>query len=540
MFQGRQITDKRVASRAPAGVLTFGDAWWDLERLVFQQQWKTWNPTSSAAIVQPLASLNLFQDFTTGYYLTNGAQIEEVLNWAIASGVNVQIGTVDLAWYIQPYPATALSCASAIQVCLKPTPGACCYIDMSTTPPTFNCRERYYHTALSLPYASGSHRSSELVPRYDMQAPQVVFQYSQTVDITVGDQHQVWNNIYWDAWPLDSTLPFAKQGGKQVGAIVTPIKLADWRQVNLMQTVVGGAFANPPPLDWWKGKKPAMAGYTDLAYVAGSFKILDPNGNDITTTILASYPNELVGGAVASWMKDGTGTQIGKQDVTVQGAFTYSEKDPRGRVWHTVGPANPHVVSVNTRLTNSAIGEVPYQVLQSLDTGQSPVANLAQYLWTLLSWLFWDGSHDMVEADGQGAPAVGTIVDCRYAINLTGGATDWAGMLSPVHAVDIDFTRGKTAIQFGLPKRVGPSELEELCQFFKWRVILSNPQLRSAGNLGPVTGEVVGTTPRENTSNSAEPPQLHTVMFPAGVRYGAVYLHLSDAENECTRDQAGG
>src|ERR1035441_5210744 len=43
VFQGRQITDQRVASKSPAETLTFADAWWDFENLTLQQQWKFWD-----------------------------------------------------------------------------------------------------------------------------------------------------------------------------------------------------------------------------------------------------------------------------------------------------------------------------------------------------------------------------------------------------------------------------------------------------------------------------------------------------------------
>jgi hypothetical protein len=405
---------------------------------------------------------------------------------------------------------------------------------MSTTPPTFNCQARDYHTALNLPYASGTHKSSELIPRYDMQAPQVVIQYRKRVSITQAGQTQTWIEFPYDAWPLDATLPAGVQGGKQVGAMIVPIDLADYTRTDIVQNVTAAAFGNPPSLDWWKGKKRAMANYTGLAYVANSLKILDPTGADITSTVLADFPNELTDGQVASWMKDpGSGDSIGVQACTVQAAFTYSETDPQGRVWHTVGTGNPHVIHVNVRLTNSGVGLVPYTHTISEDTGETPVANLAQYTWTLLSQLFWDGSHSIVERNASGAPEVGTIVDCRHAVNLTGGMAAWATMLSPVHGVEIDFTRGTTDVQFGLPKYVGPADLEQLCQFYKFRRRFNEGNLRTTGNAGPQDdGEIGGQTARENTSNSKAPPAFHITASPVEGGGGATTQIGHDADNQ--------
>jgi hypothetical protein len=408
---------------------------------------------------------------------------------------------------------------------------------MSTTPPTFNCRERYYHEALSLPYASGNHRSSELVPRYDMQVPQVVIQYRKAMQVTAGGSSSSWTVFPYDAWPLDATLDEGVRGGKQVGAMVVPIQLAGFSQTILEQTVTAVEFSTAGGLAWFKGKKPAMREYSDLVMVAGSLKILDAAGADVTGTILAIYPNEFVDGQVGGWMKNGAGDTIGVESVTVQAAFTYSEKDANGQTWHTVGWANPHVVSVNARLTNSAVGARSYAVTTALDSGQFPVSNLAQFTWTLLNWLFWDGTHSIVEQNAAGAPEVGAIIDCRYALNLTGGAAAWAGMLSPVHGADIDFTHGTTDIQIGLPEHVGPADLEQLLQFYKFRKVLNDAGLRTSGNTAGGGGSVGGATAKENTSDSKAPPSLHVTAAPAtavddeGYSIGSTRIS-HDAENQ--------
>ena len=510
VFQGRQITDRRLATRNPADVLTFGDLWGDLENLTFQQTWRALGLDGETISDTPYSQLNLFQDFTTGVLVTNGAQIEEIIAWAVLCGVSVQAGTIDLGWYLQPYPASAVSCASAAQICLKPCPGAACWVDMTTEPPTFHCRERYYHQAISLPYRSGSHRSSELTPRYDMQVPQVVIQYRQAVSVNGAR----WTNFGVDAWPLDATLDAGVRAGKQVGAMVVPIQLADYNRKDLTLKVTAAALGNPPSLDWWKSKKPALAGYSDLTYVAGSLKVLNEAGEDITgTSVLSDFPNEYKDGLVSTWMRNGYGETVQVATVTLQAKFTYSAKDAQETTWLKVHADRPQQVSVNVRLTNSAVGTINYSTIETLDPGQTPVANLAQYTWTLLSQLFWEGSHSIVERNASGAPEVTTIVDCRYALNLTGGNPAWESMLAPLCSVDIDFTRGTTFLQFGLPKQVGPSDLEGLLQFYKWRNIFNNPNLRTTGNAPGSNDQVDGNTAKENTSDSEAAPTLLSLSF---------------------------
>jgi len=60
VFQGRQVTRKGAAnSESPSDMLTFADAWWDLENLAFQQQWNFLAGASPGWF----SRLNLFQRY---------------------------------------------------------------------------------------------------------------------------------------------------------------------------------------------------------------------------------------------------------------------------------------------------------------------------------------------------------------------------------------------------------------------------------------------------------------------------------------------
>ena len=215
VFQGKQVTDRRMASQSPADMLTFADAFWDLGRITFQQQWKWKSAQGASVTTRFFARCNLFQSFTWPYQALNvGAQAAEIINYAINSGgVNLQVGTIDPVVPVPAYPVRGIKCLAALEICAKPIADGLMWIDPTTTPPTFNWRQRANLAAKSLPYsgwvdgsatfhtgmvplagAATVHESSDITPRPDLIPDAVVLQYQKTIQ----DNGQSWVNFYDD------------------------------------------------------------------------------------------------------------------------------------------------------------------------------------------------------------------------------------------------------------------------------------------------------------------------------------------------------
>ncbi len=522
VWVGKQVEDRPNAVTGESGRhLVFADAWWDLENLIFQQTWKDLTTSPPPVTDTYFSRLVLFQDLATGGYITNGAQMIEVINYAISCGVNLQLGTVDLAFYLPFYPVKAMSCAEVLKLCLRPTPDAVTWIDYTTTPPTFNCRQRASLTSKTLPYADGvKHSSSHIRARYDLQAPSVVIQYQKTNNYN----GTVWTAFGVDAYPLLST-------GQNVGALVVPIDLRGATRSDITVAVRSRAFdPTESTLSWWKEKKPDLSsiqyvgtggpGFPDLVF--GSVTITDDDGNSVDPAVL---PYEHLEGEILPWMTTGAGGSVAvvAKTVTISGQFTYTRVDSLGRTLHTAHPLNPHNISVRVKLTNSPPDTQVYSALESSDPGDTAPTNLAQFIYNSLHTLAYEGEHVIVEAD------VTDILGPQYKLNLSGGATAWASMDATIQHVRHELHPGRTTVSFGPPAHIQPGDLVELLNLFRFRSIISNPQIRVTAERSTDTAALGGHTNKENTSADLVTKSVHTVTAPASASDCFIVL---DAENQ--------
>lgn len=522
IFQGKQITDRRVASTSPADVLTFGDAFWDLERITFQQVWKV-----AAESTRYFATLNLFQAFQWPFAPLNvGQQATDILNYAInICGVNLQLGEIDPVTPVAVYPARGIKCLAALGICAKPVPDALMFIDHSTTPPTFHWKLRGNLTAKTLPYsgwvdgkgsvhtseepfvgAVSAHESSDITPRPDLICSDVCLQY-----LMAG-----WGSFADDVWPPEAT-------GVGPRSIVCPLDLAPGSKE---QYVVNSATLDPANLDWWKLKKHELALDTvkNLRLVPNSITICDEAGNATAYPAQAgpldTLPNEYLKGEIMTWMLDSEGDPLQVQHVTISAKFTYNELDASGRVVRRVDSANGHDISVRVQITNSPVGDALYsRVLAPMETPPTitvgdEVWGLARYIWAGLQWLQHEGQHTIIERDARLAPAVGLVWGPQYLLNLMGGAEEWTDMRATVQTVDIDWFRGRTSLSFGPAAHLAPGELYELLELWRRRLVMDYGSQRVAGSAGGNSGQMGGATAQENTTSGNQPVSLHTTQAP--------------------------
>ena len=142
--------------------------WWFLENRVFE---KTFNVLDHLAVpgdftsgvyvqksfshsflyIGPTAALSQFNLITTGQ------QIVEALNWALKPFTDTstpppfQIGSVTPSQLVPFEEIRDITCAEVVKRCLRWSPDAVAWFDYSTTPPTFNCKQRPGLTTVNLP-----------------------------------------------------------------------------------------------------------------------------------------------------------------------------------------------------------------------------------------------------------------------------------------------------------------------------------------------------------------------------------------------------
>lgn len=187
-------------------------------------------------------------------HITTGQAIKEMLAYAIYfGGVNLQIGQIDPDIYVPFYPVRSTRIADCIKMALRPHPDCTCEIDYTTTPPTFNIRQRANLAPVTLPYKSvavnvnsrQTHLSSKPRPRPDLIPSRVGIYIKSNETINGNDAVSVGSDIY------PPTLP---SGLRSLDASVD---MSGPKLAKTTATLTTSAF-DPTNLNWWAQKVPAL------------------------------------------------------------------------------------------------------------------------------------------------------------------------------------------------------------------------------------------------------------------------------------------
>src|SRR5579859_7291293 len=271
LFQGRRTDNSGQASAGAANQeLVIEDAWYDLRFLTYQTTWANITgysgtmPTygtpfgwpdgvlfqsSPAGQMQPNGTFAAYSPAPVNNHITTGQAIEEILAYAIYQGVNLQIGEIDPAVYVPFYPVRSMRCADALKIALRVHPDCACEIDYTTTPPTFNIRQRSSLTAVTLPYKGSSgaktHLTSQVRPRPELVPARVGIYIKETSTISGNPVVSVGTDIY----PSGTGIGLRSM---DVSVDMTGPKIA-----NTVAALATATF-DPTNLAWWAQKVPAL------------------------------------------------------------------------------------------------------------------------------------------------------------------------------------------------------------------------------------------------------------------------------------------
>ena len=248
------------------------------------------------------------------------------------------------------------------------------------------------------------------------------------------------------------------------------------------------AYPNPGPggpstlpvIQWFMDHCGSLQGLTaaKLTMVTDSWFVepadgqKDCNGNALTgfDDPENQLPNELVAGAISPWMAKpkGSGTtapgdgyqHAAKLTIRCQIQYTGDDTDPNFdfSTWINNDPAGQwfFVTIMATDATTQT-----YQKPISETNAEQPPAGMAEYIYTALSLLHYEGEFPIKEQECSGGMQVGNV------LNLTGGRAEWATMLAQIQKVSENIDDGETTASVGPPKQLGPAELLTLIR--SWR-----------------------------------------------------------------------
>ena len=173
---GRRTDPPATKSSAPPYGLQLCD---------FSQKWTYRNATgTSIKAYEPTVCLG---ENSSGTRITSGQQIEDVLDYAIAKGLNLQRGTVAAGCQVPYDERQNVKCWEAIIAMLRYTPDYVLHFDYSTILAGAYCPTCNVLAPASMPAKSKAVTSlsfAEIEPRHDIRVPglTIYFNYTDTID----------------------------------------------------------------------------------------------------------------------------------------------------------------------------------------------------------------------------------------------------------------------------------------------------------------------------------------------------------------------
>lgn len=177
-FAGKiNLVPRSEQGSIPSLSLTIDNAWADLERLVYLRQISFVDSSKITLGTDTLAdyttatqtsSLILLNQDDAGAKINTAAQITAVLNYAVAKGIALQIGTIEEGVEIAREEFRDATLAEMIRAGLRWTPDLTTWWDYSTTPPTIHIVKRRAKTALNLDTQTTVFSSIQLTARPDL------------------------------------------------------------------------------------------------------------------------------------------------------------------------------------------------------------------------------------------------------------------------------------------------------------------------------------------------------------------------------------
>jgi hypothetical protein len=518
-FIGYALAPFAAQSGSGAGVsYQFANAWYFLENTCFEMRYASYSTGSSALEYKYLSEIQLFTKLDGSELLQpqdSGEQIEEILQFIIddATARSVAqpfiIGTIDPAIEFPSYQAREMMCAAALLKCLELSPDVSMHWDYTTTlgsgpavpTPTVHFYSRASRTAKSLAILNGTdHKSLNIVPRHDLVVRSVVIQYKITGSadgntwIIRGDaqRDKYGPNGANHASDPDKGLRVLRQTIDLQGALSSSVS------TDITCVAVDANHATDATrLAWWK-KKVQWLNSDKIAsasiVIPATATIKDDAGSTVS---LATYPNELTRGQIATW------TGFVQKWVTITAKATYNKY--HNATAATAATANlatekaaEKELSVRLLITDAETGV--YSTTASYTGGEDMPAGIAQAVYTSLATLQYEGEDIRLQDQIMNPAGDGPLIHLGHKLNLTGGRTAWETMVAQVQSITEHDGKGETSISFGPARHIAAGDLAAMFQWNRLRRYWENPRLRETADFGAGGSASLGEdVPKENS-----------------------------------------
>ena len=505
-FQGTRLLHVLDGKPGFEGVVyRFGDPWYHVQSCPYQQTvyWYNGNPLALASTL--VSSVTLLYKVTgagTAVARNTGEQITDCLQHVLDQyslqglAAPYQIGTIEPAVALPTYQAQDLKCSEAIEYCLRCSPDARVYFDHSTVPPTVHVRKRASCTGVTVALGDGATQEAvRLVPRYDLQARAVVLYFKATHAVDAESWVEVTKQKYG---PHGANSVLDPDGGLRV--VLQTIELSGYSVTRVTGKIVAAGVSNTA--EWWKGNVPEVnhARVQNISFVAGSLTVKDDAGVDVS---LSTYPNKLVDGAVAPWMKLSGGAAVVAKQVTITVLANWDEMSEPGTGGYVFAQVKNKLLSARVTITNG-VTDTYSAVASSVDAEAVPTG-VAQAIYEGLAVLQYDGAVTLVEEECGGGITLGNV------LHLSGGRSEWATMGAQINGIRKEFGTGRTTLTLGPARLLSAGDLTRLFLINRGRRNYNDPMTMASASAPGKQVSLGANAAKENTAGALEQHSLLTV-----------------------------
>lgn len=449
-------------------------------------------------------------------------------------GANTTIDPALFGAFLVSYIGKPMMCAQALQKMLELSPRTNICFDYSTTPPTVYVRSIDNFAPVNLALFNGvDHKSLNIKRRDDLVARAVVITYR----ITNTSQGKQFIDYALDKWGPNGGgvngmgSPLDPSAGLRV--ISETIDLQGFNQTFATADLDceplaarGGTQATKRA--WWASKRGGeVAKFEDsrvrfqdptgaqtpisdaqIFYASNGFDSLGTPvvaGQEFTGADYVFFTNQIVRGTHHAWMTLNNGAPVLSVKVAIKAPMQFAEYDATsssGSDTDTTGNClrrhNPSdQTHCNVELTNGITGT--YETIASSTPGELFIqgnGGIAQYLFTALQRLQYDGDYAKIESD------FANNVNLTNALNFTNGRTEWTNMNAQIQEIEEDWGTKQTRVRIGVAKHLSAGQLSSLLNMWAFRRPWYNPELRADNTIA--SGGDIAMPVTAGQSNTAE------------------------------------
>ena len=484
--------------------------WWYLENVVFMLTVQLVTSYDNATPPAPVFTAQTFTHFTlnqaiitttpgggllyTPTVLRSRDQIAAVLDFALAAGAYFQYVKADLMDVpVLPRDVLNISCADAIRRQMEDT-DCVAWFDHTTTPPTFNCKQRSALGNVTHKLANPGQLNAlgvdvkargfkDLKQRRDLAVPSVRIDFEQTNSFNGVSSLSVVSDIWPNPRPAD-----------QLKALIVSVPLRGYTATQTQQWIKTLAF-DPESLGFWNLVKPetdaeknpnAAVEYAGLAIVPGS------------AIRQSALPNMIIEGGYADWM----GGAHAEDNITAVATY---ERRVSTAVAGTKIPQHTWQANVSVTDLNYPAGRMAVTTNVS-NAGENPALfmGLAQIIYTDLNTPQYEGKIPLFEGAFSGTIVLGV----NY--NLANGRAEHATMNALAQQVS-GTSKGAGlfySVSVGPNKKISAGQLADRLRA-KRTAYITCVAFSPSGSSGST---VQGTRSMKHTNTSTGEPQdsVHT------------------------------